>query len=62
MAGNTPVGAATVAFDTTGVFMQEVRWQLAVFGEIRGSPEYRGAGIPLFRYAAEWARLQAVHR
>ena len=50
--GNTPVGAATVACDTTGVFMLEARRELAVLWDIRVCPEYRGAGIPLFRHAA----------
>jgi GNAT superfamily N-acetyltransferase len=56
MIGRTPVGAATVAFDTTGVFMLESRKELAVLWDIRVCPEYRGSGIPLFRYAAEWSR------
>ncbi len=56
MAGDTPIGAATVACDSTGVFMLEARRELAVLWDIRVCPEYRGAGILLFRYAAEWAR------
>ncbi len=56
MAADKPVGAATVAFDTTGVFMLESRKDLAVLWDIRACPEYRGVGIMLFRYAAEWAR------
>jgi GNAT superfamily N-acetyltransferase len=59
MAGTTPVGAATVAFDTTGVFMLEARRELAVLWDIRVCPEYRRVGIPLFRYAAEWARAHS---
>lgn len=55
-AGAYPVGAATVAFDTTGVFMLEARRELAVLWDIRARPEYRGVGIPLFRYAVEWSR------
>ena len=58
MAGNIPVGAATVAFEPTGVFMLEARPELAVLWDIRVCPEYRGAGIPLFRYSAEWARAR----
>jgi GNAT superfamily N-acetyltransferase len=50
------VGAAAVAYDTTGVFMLEARRDLAVLWDIRVSPEYRGAGIPLFRHAARWSR------
>jgi GNAT superfamily N-acetyltransferase len=53
--GISPVGAATVAFDTTGVFMLEARRELSVLWDIRVRPEYRGAGIPLFRYAAAWS-------
>jgi GNAT superfamily N-acetyltransferase len=56
LAGMTPVGAATVAFDTTGVFMLESRKDLAVLWDIRVCPEYRGVGISLFRYAAKWSR------
>ncbi len=52
----TPVGAAAVAFDTTGVFMLERRKDLAVLWDIRVVPEGRGAGIALFRYAAAWAK------
>ena len=58
MAGNNPVGAATVALDTTGVFMLEARRELSVLWDIRVCPEYRGVGIPLFRYAADWARVR----
>jgi len=54
--GGRPAGAATVAFDTTGVFMLESRRDLAVLWDIRVAPEARGAGIPLFRSAAAWAR------
>ncbi len=55
--GNEPVGAAAVAFQTTGVFMLEARMDLSVLWDIRVRLEARGAGIPLFRYAAEWSRL-----
>jgi GNAT superfamily N-acetyltransferase len=54
--GTTPVGAAAVAFDTTGVFMLEARRDLAVLWDIRVCPEWRGVGIPLFRHAAKWSR------
>ncbi len=53
------LGAAAVAFDTTGVFMLESRKDLAVLWDIRVRPEARGAGIPLFRAAADWARRRA---
>ncbi len=55
--GDEPVGAAAVAFQTTGVFMLEARLDLSVLWDIRIRPEARGAGIPLFRYTAEWSRL-----
>jgi GNAT superfamily N-acetyltransferase len=51
-----PVGAAAVAFDTSGVFMLESRRDLSVLWDLRVQPAFRGAGIPLFRYAAEWSR------
>jgi len=54
--GGTPVGAAAVAFDTTGVFMLERRRDLSVLWDIRVMPAGRGAGIPLFRHAAAWSR------
>ncbi len=58
MAGPDPAGGAMVAFDTTGVFMLEARKDLAVLWDIRVCPEYRGAGIGLFRTAADWARAR----
>ena len=51
-----PVGAAAVAFDTTGVFMLEARRDLAVLWDIRVLPEARGAGILLFNHAAGWSK------
>ena len=54
--GGQPFGAAAVAFDTTGVFMLEARRDLSVLWDIRVCPEYRGVGIPLFKYAANWSR------
>jgi GNAT superfamily N-acetyltransferase len=54
--GSTALGGAIVAFDTTGVFMLESRRDLAVLWDIRVRPQGRGAGIPLFRHAASWAR------
>jgi ribosomal protein S18 acetylase RimI-like enzyme len=50
------VGGATVAFDTTRVFMLENRHDLSVLWDIRVSLKARGAGIPLFRAAAQWSR------
>jgi GNAT superfamily N-acetyltransferase len=49
-------GGATVAFNTQGVNMLEDRKDLAVLWDIRVDPAYRGAGIPLFRFAADWSR------
>jgi len=57
MDGDRPAGAATVAYDTTGVFMLEARRELSVLWDIRVHPDYRGAGIQLFRYAVEWSRI-----
>jgi len=62
MNGPTPVGAATVAYDTTGVFMLEARRDLAVLWDIRVCPEYRGVGIPLFKYAARWAHARGCNQ
>ena len=56
--GRRPVGAAAVAFDTTGVFMLETRRDLSVLWDLRVRPEVRGAGIPLFRRAAAWSRAR----
>jgi GNAT superfamily N-acetyltransferase len=53
-----PVGAAAVAFDTTGVFMLEARRDLSVLWDIRVCRQARGVGIPLFRRAAEWSRAR----
>ncbi len=62
MVGDIPAGAATVAFDTTGVFMLEARKDLSVLWDIRVAPEFRGAGITLFRYAAEWSRRRGCRQ
>jgi GNAT superfamily N-acetyltransferase len=56
MDDDRPIGAAAVAFNTKGVFMLEERGDLAVLWDIRSHPAYRGVGIPLFRYAARWAK------
>jgi GNAT superfamily N-acetyltransferase len=56
MVEKRPVGAASVAFDTTGVFMLEARKDLSVLWDIRVRPDARGAGIPLLRNAANWSR------
>ena len=54
--GERLCGGAAVAFNTPGVNMLEERSDLAVLWDIRVVPASRGAGIPLFRYAAEWSR------
>ncbi len=57
MDGNTPVGGATVAYDTPGVNMLAGRTDMAVLWDIRVHPEHRGRGVGtrLFRRAASWA-------
>jgi GNAT superfamily N-acetyltransferase len=60
--GRVPVGAAAVAFDTTGVNMLESRRDLSVLWDIRVLPEARGAGIPLFRRAASWSRARGCRQ
>ena len=59
---NKVVGAASVAFDTTGVFMLEERRDLLVLWDIRVCPEARGVGIPLFKYAVEWSRKRMCNQ
>jgi len=56
MDGERPIGAAAVVFDTTGVLMLEARCDLC------SQPAYRGVGIPLFRYAAEWSRKRGCQQ
>jgi GNAT superfamily N-acetyltransferase len=56
MNGENAVGAAAVAFNTTGVFMLEGRRDLSVLWDIRVCPEARGAGIQLLRHAAKWSQ------
>ena len=62
MDGENRAGAAAVAFDTAGVNMLESRRDLAVLWDLRVAPAYRGAGIPLFRYAAEWSRKRGCRQ
>jgi GNAT superfamily N-acetyltransferase len=62
LAGGQPIGAAAVAFSTTGVFMLEERSDLSVLWDLRVRPSARGAGIPLFRHAAEWSRLRGCRQ
>jgi ribosomal protein S18 acetylase RimI-like enzyme len=58
--GIRPVGAAAIAFDTTGVFMLEARRDLSVLWDIRVAPEAQGhgAGRLLFEYAGLWSRAR----
>ncbi len=60
--GGRLAGGAAVAFDSTGVFMLEDRHDLSVLWDLRIRPSYRGAGIPLFRYAAEWSRKRGCRQ
>jgi GNAT superfamily N-acetyltransferase len=62
MDAGRPAGAAAVAFNTTGVFMLEGRSDLAVLRDLRSHPAYRGAGIPLFRHAADWSRKRGCRQ
>jgi GNAT superfamily N-acetyltransferase len=58
--GGHPVGAAAVAFGTSGLL--EDRTDLSVLWDIRVKPEVRGAGIPLFRYAVQWSRARGCNQ
>lgn len=62
MDGERWVGAAAVAFDTTGVLMLEGRHDLAVLWDLRSQPAYRRVGITLFRYATEWSRKRGCQQ
>jgi streptothricin acetyltransferase len=58
--GTRPVGAAAIAFDTTGVFMLEARRDLSVLCDIRVAPESQGRGVgrQLFEHAGSWSRAR----
>lgn len=56
VAGQKPAGAAAVAIDTPGCNMLDGRRDLAALWDIRIHPEYRGAGIALFKHIACWSR------
>jgi GNAT superfamily N-acetyltransferase len=60
--GERLAGGAAVAFNTQGVNMLEERKDLAVLWDIRVVPALRGAGILLFRYAAEWSRIRGCRQ
>ncbi|MGD0611563.1 MAG: GNAT family N-acetyltransferase [Anaerolineales bacterium] len=60
--GDETAGAAAVAVDSTGVFMLEARSDLCVLWDIRVRPQYRGAGILLFRYAVDWSRKRGLRQ
>lgn len=60
--GQRLAGGAAVAFNTSGVNMLEARRDLAVLWDLRVHPDYRGVGIPLFQYAAEWSRKRGCRQ
>ncbi len=62
LAGERLAGGAAVAFHTNEVIMLEDRKDLAVLWDLRVDPAFRGVGIPLFKYAAEWARKQGCRQ
>jgi GNAT superfamily N-acetyltransferase len=62
MEGEKLAGGAAVAFNTHGVNMLEERSDLAVLWDIRVDPAFRGSGIPLFRYAAEWSKKRGCRQ
>ncbi len=55
--GNTPIGAATLAYRTKGINMLSGREDLCVLWDIRISPDFKsqGVGNALFVYIKEWA-------
>lgn len=59
-----PVGAAAVAFDTTGVFMLEARRDLSVLWDIRVAPEAQGCGVGrlLFERAVSWSQVRGCRQ
>ncbi|MEW5868769.1 MAG: GNAT family N-acetyltransferase [Chloroflexota bacterium] len=59
-AGQQPVGAAAIAFNTAGVNMLEGRSDLAVLWDIRVHPDWRRLGLSrrLLKAAADWASLR----
>jgi GNAT superfamily N-acetyltransferase len=62
MVGERLAGGAVVAFNTNEVIMLEDRQDLAVLWDLRMEPAFRGVGIPLFKYAAEWSRKRGCRQ
>lgn len=62
MVGERLAGGAAVAFNTNEVIMLEDRQDLAVLWDLRVEPAFRGVGIPLFKYAAEWSRKRGCRQ
>jgi Acetyltransferase (GNAT) family. len=62
MVGERLAGGAVVAFNTNEVIMLEDRQDLAVLWDLRVEPAFRGVGIPLFKYAAEWSRKRGCRQ
>ena len=60
--GERLAGGAAVAFNTNEVIMLEDRQDLAVLWDLRVEPAFRGVGIPLFKYAAEWSRKRGCRQ
>ncbi len=58
--GESPVGAAAVAWNTAGVNMLEGRTDIAVLWDIRVHPRSKGQGVgaALFDHAVRWARTR----
>lgn len=56
----SPIGGATVAWNTNGVNMLEGRPDMSVLWDIRVAPERRGRGVgkALFEHAAVWSKAR----
>ncbi len=63
-AGQSRVGGAAVAWNTSGMDMLEDDDRLACLWDLRVHPDYRGKGVghQLFARALEWARARGCHR
>ncbi|MGZ6346267.1 MAG: GNAT family N-acetyltransferase [Anaerolineales bacterium] len=62
MVGDRMAGGAVVASRTNEIIMLEEGKDLAVLWDLRVNPVFRGVGIPLFKYAAEWSRKRGCRR